>query len=62
MSDAQNLKVAIIKADQIELVLNRVRFSLKGVIFSGKDPPATLSNDEARTMVSHRRFVITRHQ
>ena len=45
LSRAQNLKDAMIRADQIELVLNREGFSLKAVTFSGKDPPATLLND-----------------
>ena len=47
LSGAQNLKHAMIKADQIELVLNRGGFSVKGVIFSGQDPPAALTNDKA---------------
>ena len=34
LSGAQNLKDAVIRADQIELVLNRGGFSLKGVTFS----------------------------
>ena len=52
LSGPQNLKDAMITADQIELVLNREEFSLKGVIFSGKDPPSTLSNDEASLNVA----------
>ena len=39
LSGAQNLKHAMIRADQIELVLNRGKFSLKGVTFSGKNSP-----------------------
>ena len=44
---SQNLKNAMIKVDETELVLKREEFSLKGVTFSGKDPPTTLSNDKA---------------
>ena len=36
---------ALIKADQLELILNRGGFQLKGVSFSGDDPPDTLSDD-----------------
>ena len=39
LSGAQNLKHAMIRADQIELVLNRGEVSLKGVTFSGKNSP-----------------------
>ena len=47
LSSAQNLKDAMKRADQVELALNRGGFSLKGVTFSGKDLPTTLTNDEA---------------
>ena len=50
LSGGQNLKDAMIRADQVELVLNRGGFSLKRVTFSGKDLPATLINDEAKSM------------
>ena len=33
------------RADQMEIVLNRGGFALKGVSFSGKDPPECLTND-----------------
>ena len=56
LSGAQNLKDAVIRADQIELVLNRGGFSLKGVTFSGKDSPATLTNDEASINVAGMRW------
>ena len=46
----------MIRADQIELVLNRGGFSLKGVTFSGKDPPATLTNDRANITVAGMRW------
>ena len=52
MSGGQNLKDAMITADQIELVLNREEFSLNGVIFSGKGSPATLWNDEGSINVA----------
>ena len=47
LSGAQKLKDAMIRADEIKLVLNRGGFSLKGLTFSRKDPPTTLSNDKA---------------
>ena len=56
LSGAQNLKHAMIRADQIELVLNRGGFSLKGVTFSGKNPPATLTNDRANITVAGMRW------
>ena len=33
------------RADELELVLNKGGFGLKGVSFSGKDPPSTLRDD-----------------
>ena len=57
MLDAQNFNDAMmIRADQIELVLNRGPFSLKGVTFSRKDLPATLSNDEGSIDVAGMRW------
>ena len=56
LSGGQNLKHAMIRTDQIELVLNRGGFSLKGVTFSGKDPPATLTNDKASMNVAGMRW------
>ena len=52
----KNLKDVMIRADQIDLVLNRGGFSLKGVAFSGKNPPATLTNDEASINVAGMRW------
>ena len=46
----------MIRADQIELVPSRGRFSLKGVTFSGKDPPATLMIDEVSINVAGMRW------
>ena len=56
LSGAQNLKDAVIRADQIELVLNRGGFSLKGVTLNGQDPPTTLTNDEASINVAGMRW------
>ena len=56
LSGAQNLRDTMIRNDQIELVLNRGGFSLKGVTFSGKDSPATLTNDEASINVAGMRW------
>ena len=41
----QEGKSALIKVDQLELILNHGGFQLKGVSFSGDDPPDTLSDD-----------------
>ena len=56
LSGAKKLKDAMIRADQIDLVLNRGGFSLKGVTFGGKDPPATLTNDKASINVAGMRW------
>ena len=56
MPGVQNLKDAMIRADQIELVLNRGGFALKEVTFSGKDSPATLTNEEASINVAEMRW------
>ena len=56
LSGAQNLRDTMIRNDQIELILNRGGFSLKGVTFSGKDSPATLTNDEASINVAGMRW------
>ena len=58
MSGAQNLKHAVIRADQTELVLNRGGLSLKGVTFCGKDPPATFTNDKASINVAGMRWFL----
>ena len=46
------MKKAMLRADQLELVLNRGGFSLKGVTFSGTDPPSKLSKDESSINVA----------
>lgn len=43
---------ALIISDQLELVLNRGGFQLKGVAFSGEDPPGSLSDDGVSIHVS----------
>ena len=43
---------AMQRADQLELVLNRGGFSLKGVTFSGTDPPSKLSKDDSSINVA----------
>ena len=42
----------MLRADQLELVLNRGGFSLKGVTFSGTDSPSKLSKDESSINVA----------
>ena len=57
LSDTLNLKDAMIRAHEIELLLNRGGFLLKGVTFSGKNLPATLTNDEASINVAVMRWL-----
>ena len=45
-------ELALEKADQLELVLNRRSFSLKGITFSKRDPPNNLSTDDCSVMVA----------
>ena len=45
-------KLALEKADQLELVLNRAGFSLKGITFSKRDPPNNSSTDDCSVMVA----------
>ena len=52
LSGEESMKKAMLRADQLEIVLNRGGFSLKGVTFSGEDPPSTLSKDEASINVA----------
>lgn len=40
------------REDQLELVLNRRKFSLKSVTFSGKDQPTVLSADDSSINVA----------
>ena len=47
LSGNKNINKALERANQLELVLNRGGFSLRGVIFSGKDPPTAFSADDS---------------
>ena len=44
------------RADQLEIVLNKGGISLKGVAFSGKDPPESLSDDGTSIVVAGMRW------
>ena len=52
LSGEGNEQEALERADQVELVLNRGGFSLKGVIFSGKEPLNTLTADNTTINVA----------
>ena len=52
LSGEENEQKALERADQVELVLNRGGFSLKGVTFSGKEPPNTLTADNTTINVA----------
>lgn len=41
----ENIELAHQRADEIELLLNRGGFNLKGICFSGEDPPEILIDD-----------------
>ena len=41
-SGEENVEKALQRADELELVLNRSGFTLKGITFTGGDPPSTL--------------------
>ena len=43
LSGEENEQKALERADQVELVFNRGGLSLKGITFSGKEPPNTLT-------------------
>ena len=45
MSGEQSKDLAMMGADQLEIVLNKGGFALKGITFSGKEPPESLSID-----------------
>ena len=47
LSGDESINKALEIADQLELVLNRGGFLLKGVTFRGKDPPAAFSADNS---------------
>ena len=46
LSGKQDRQTAYTRADQLDLVINRGGFSLKGFAFSGEDPPPSMSDDE----------------
>ena len=46
------------RADELELVLNRVGFQLKGIAFSREDPPSTLSDDGETIHVGGMRWFV----
>ena len=52
LSGEENEQKALERADQVELVLNHGGFSLKGVTFSGKEPPNTLTADNTTINVA----------
>ena len=55
ISGERNLKLAKVRADELEVVLNRGGFSLKGIAFSGQKPPDSLSDDaETITVAGHK--------
>ena len=52
LSGENTYELALEKAGQLELVLNRGGFSLKGVTFSKRDPPNNLSTDDCSVNVA----------
>ena len=46
------MQTAFTRTDEMELVMNRGGFHLKGVTFSGEDPPANLTDDGKSILVS----------
>ena len=52
LSGERARELAYTGADELEVVLNKGGFSLKGVAFSGKKPPETLSEDGASIIVA----------
>ena len=45
LTGEQDRQTAYNRADQLERVINRGGFNLKGFVFSGEDPPPTMSED-----------------
>ena len=52
LSVEKNVEKALQGADELELVLNCVGFTLKGVTFSGGDPTSALSTDNTSVNVA----------
>ena len=49
LSGKKSHLLAIKRADELEVVLNRGGFSLKGISFSGQDPPERFPKDDYLT-------------
>ena len=47
LSGEENVKKVLKRADDLELVLNRCGFTLKGITFTEGDPPSALSIDDS---------------
>ncbi|XP_066927641.1 uncharacterized protein [Clytia hemisphaerica] len=54
----KDLETAHRRADELELVLNRGGFQLKGIAFSREDPPSTLSDDGETIHVGGMRWLV----
>ena len=52
MSGEENINKASKRADELELVLNCGGFSVKGITFTGGDPPKALSTDNSSVNVA----------
>ena len=52
LSGDENVEKALQRADELELVLNHGSFTLKGITFTGSDPPSALSADDSRVNVA----------
>ena len=52
MSGESSIELAKTRADEFEIVLNRGGFGLKGISFSGEDPPATMSDDGKTVIIA----------
>ena len=51
LSGEENIEKALQRADDLELVLNRGGFTLKGIIFTEGDPPSALSTYDSSIIV-----------
>ena len=52
LSGDENVEKALQRANELELVLNHGSFTLKGITFTGSDPPSALSIDDSRVNVA----------
>ena len=48
----KNVEKALERVDELELVLNRGGFTLKGITFTGSDPQSALSTDDSSVNVA----------